>query len=165
MINGLSSQLSNQNLEGLTKLVAMAIQISYETAGVNWAEVAQVMELAPLAKRDPEQLRRAAENSEVVVFAHDLAQQERVVGFGRALSDGELCGVIYDVVVLPDYQGRGVGRAIVTALLARLPVHSIILYAVPGKEGFYEALGFHRLKTGMGKFTEPNILREKGYID
>lgn len=143
----------------------MAIRISYEMIGVNWAEVSQVMERAPLAKRDPEQLRRACENSQVVVFAHDPSQQEQIVGFGRALSDGEFCAVIYDVVVLPEYQGCGIGRAVMKALLVKLPVHSVILYAVPGKEGFYEKLGFYRLKTGMGKFTYPSILREKGYIN
>ena len=35
-----------------------------------------------------------------------------LIGFGRAISDGEYQGAIYDVAVLPENQGKGVGRVI-----------------------------------------------------
>lgn len=140
----------------------MSIHLSYDTTNVNWNEVAYVMEMAPLAKRDPDQLRRACQNSAVVVFAYD---QTRIVGWGRALSDGEFCAALYDVVVLPEYQGCGVGQSIVTALLEKLPSHSVTLYATPGKEAFYKKLGFYRMKTSMGKFSNPQQMQQRGYIE
>jgi GNAT superfamily N-acetyltransferase len=140
----------------------MLIHLSYDIKNVNWNEVAYVMEMAPLAKRDPEQLRRACENSAVVVFAYN---QTRIVGWGRALSDGEFCAALYDVVVLPEYQGYGVGRLIITALLRKVPNHSVTLYAVPGKEAFYEKLGFHRMKTSMGLFSDAKQMQQNGYIE
>ncbi|NJO78386.1 MAG: GNAT family N-acetyltransferase [Cyanobacteria bacterium RM1_2_2] len=140
----------------------MSIHLSYDTTNVDWNAVAYVMEMAPLAKRDPEQLRRACQNSAVVVFAYD---QTRIVGWGRAISDGEFCAAVYDVVVLPEYQGCGVGRSIITALLERLPSHSVTLYATPGKEAFYKKLGFHPMKTSMGKFSDVEQMRRGGYIE
>ena len=79
--------------------------------------------------------------------------------------DGEYQAVIYDVVVLPQYQGRGVGKLIMESIIDKLPVTSIILFAVPGKETFYEKFGFKRLKTGMGKFENTVMLKANGYIE
>ena len=36
---------------------------------------------------------------------------DKIVGFGRAISDGEYQSAIYDVV-LPEYQNQGVGKLI-----------------------------------------------------
>ena len=48
----------------------------------------------------------------------------------------------------------------------RLPVKTIILYAVPGKEPFYRKLGYYRLLTGMAKRDEDlEVFRSNGYID
>jgi ribosomal protein S18 acetylase RimI-like enzyme len=43
----------------------------------------------------------------------------RVVAMGRAVGDG-LFYQIVDIAVQPDEQGRGLGKAVVTALMARL---------------------------------------------
>jgi len=51
------------------------------------------------------------------------------------------------------------------SIIDKLPVSSIILFAVPGKEGFYEKLDFKRLKTGMGKFKNSAGMRANGYIE
>ena len=141
----------------------MKIKLRYETTGVDWEEVAQVIKQAPLGIRDPEKFRQACEKSYIqVVFAYE---QETLIGLGRALCDGEYQAVIYDVVVLPQYQGRGVGKLIMESIIDKLPVTSIILFAVPGKETFYELFGFKRLKTGMGKFENTVMLKANGYIE
>ncbi|KAK2988952.1 hypothetical protein RJ640_026220 [Escallonia rubra] len=41
----------------------------------------------------------------------------RLVGFGRAISDFGLTASIYDVMVMPTLQGRGIGRMIVQRLI------------------------------------------------
>lgn len=133
------------------------------TDGIDWQAVCAIFPLAPLGTRDPEKLRLASEKSYAVCTAY---ADEAVIGFGRALSDGQYQSAIYDMVVLPDYQGKGVGRAIMDKLMALLPVTSnIIIYAAPGKEPFYRKLGFGRLTTGMGRFADPDKARRGGYFD
>ena len=41
----------------------------------------------------------------------------------------------------------------------------IILYAVPGKEGFYRKLGFKRMTTAMTIFDDQARAMENGYIN
>ncbi|MCH7901387.1 MAG: GNAT family N-acetyltransferase [Acidobacteria bacterium] len=73
-----------------------------------------------------------------------------LVGGGRALADGLDCSYIADVAVHREYQGVGLGKAIITGLMALSKGHKkIILYANPGTEDFYSSLGFHRMKTAM----------------
>ena len=42
---------------------------------------------------------------------------------------------------------------------------NIILYAAPGKEGFYEKQRFSRMKTGMARFTKADAMKEKGFTE
>jgi ribosomal protein S18 acetylase RimI-like enzyme len=112
---------------------------------------------------EPDKLRRAAENSHTICSAWD---GDVIVGFGRSISDGEYQSAIYDVVVLPEYQRQGVGKAIMTVLLDRLPGGTnVLIYVVPGKEGFYRKLRFAKLKTGMGLFANPDNARAEGYLE
>jgi ribosomal protein S18 acetylase RimI-like enzyme len=106
--------------------------------------------------------QKAFEASQTTVFAHS---GDQLVGFGRAISDGQYQAAIYDCAVLPEFQGRGIGSEIVRQLVARLTHCNIILYASPGREGFYEQHGFARMKTGMALFLEMDSKRERGFIE
>lgn len=73
---------------------------------------------------------------------------DAVIGMGRLIGDG-MYFMIVDVIVRPDYQGKGVGSNIVERLTeyvrGETPAggrSSIQLTAEKGKEGFYEKLGF-----------------------
>jgi ribosomal protein S18 acetylase RimI-like enzyme len=69
----------------------------------------------------------------------------RIVGMARVISDGYSDAYIQDVVVLPDYRGRGVGRELVRRLTQFCTARKIAwigLVAEPGTQGFYEDLGF-----------------------
>lgn len=69
----------------------------------------------------------------------------KLAGMGRALGDGVSDAYIQDVVVDPDFRRRGVGGAIVRALVAELKrrgVDWIALVGEPGTEDFYRSLGF-----------------------
>jgi len=72
-------------------------------------------------------------------------QSGRTVGMGRAISDGVSDAYIQDLVVLPEFRGRGVGKAIVERLvescLAR-GITWIALVAEPGTCDFYSGMGF-----------------------
>jgi ribosomal protein S18 acetylase RimI-like enzyme len=141
----------------------MNISLKYDLKNVNWAEITEIFRLAPLGKRGPEKLRRACENSYLVCLAYD---EKKLIGMGRALSDGEYQAAIYDLVVRPEYQDKGIGRQIMEAIQKRLPVKTIILYAVPGKEPFYQKLGYFKMRTAMARRNESiKEFRLEGYIE
>ena len=69
---------------------------------------------------------------------------DRLVGVGRAISDGCSDAYIQDVVVAPEFRRRGIGAALVTGIAARLRrrgVGWIGLVGAPGTEAFYASLG------------------------
>ncbi len=71
--------------------------------------------------------------------------QGRIVGMARVISDGYSDAYIQDVVVLPDYRGRGVGRELVRRLTQKCAARKIAwigLVAEPGTQGLYEQLGY-----------------------
>ena len=132
------------------------ITISHDCTAIDWQALADVIERAPLVRRDPGDLRRAFANSYAVCFAHI---GDTLVGTARATSDGVFYATVLDVCVHPSYQGRGIGRLVVERLLARLPSHKVFLTSVPGKEGFYKKLGFLRQTNAMGLY-EPTRQEE-----
>ena len=114
--------------------------------GIDWTQAAEVIRQAPLGTREPAKLARAFQNS----FAHvAVCDDGRLIGLARAICDGEYQAAIYDVVLLPQYQGKGIGKKMIQELYAQLPVPNVILYAAPGREAFYRTLGFRKLLTGM----------------
>jgi len=137
-------------------------RIQETCGGIDWTGIPQALREAGMGYYEPERHRRAFENSFATAFVFDGS---RLVGFGRVLSDGAYQAALYDVVVLPAWQGRGIGRAILEHLLQKVRDCNAILYANPGKEGFYGRLGFRRLTTGMGRFLRPGRMEEKGMIE
>ena len=74
---------------------------------------------------------------------------EKLVGCLRILTDGYYFGTITELLVLPDYQRRGVGSNLLQLAKANTPT---MLYfgSQPGAEGFYEKNG---CKKGMQSYT------------
>lgn len=106
-------------------------------------------------------LQSAIERSACIAAVYD---GEQAVGMGRMVGDG-MYYVIVDVMVRPEYQHAGLGREIMERLVSFAESElypgdrvSIQLIAEPGKEGFYENLGFRRIPhefcgTGMRKIV------------
>ena len=66
-------------------------------------------------------------------------------GMGRVISDGISDAYIQDLVILPEYRGKGIGARIVRTLLDYCTDNNITwiaLIAEPGTEEFYRPLGF-----------------------
>ena len=81
---------------------------------------------------------------------------------GRALTDGEYHATIYDVVVDPEYQRRGVGSRVMSELLARLPVWRVLLVAGREVQPFYRRLGFESYAYCDDKVDQEAILDHGG---
>lgn len=95
------------------------------------------------------QVMKAINNTLVSIVAYS---DNVPVGMGRLLGDGALYYQIYDVVVSKEYQGQKIGTKIISKLIDYIENNrekgqrvSITLTAEPGKEEFYENLGFRRL--------------------
>jgi GNAT superfamily N-acetyltransferase len=128
---------------------------------IDWTLVRDSLKNAGMAYCEPEMHEKAFRNSIAVVF---VFQDERMIGFGRAIGDGAYQAALYDIVVVPPCQGRGVGRMIMETILRTVSPCNVILYANPGKEGFYAKLGFRLMKTGLALFLNPVRMEQRGFI-
>lgn len=140
----------------------MELRIQNDIKGINWQRVPEILKEVGMNFHSAEKHERAFAKSHSVVFIFD---GENLIAFGRAISDGECQAAIYDVAVLPIYQGKGIGRMIVQNLVQQTPQCNFILYASPGKEQFYEKENFRRMKTGMALFANAERMRERGFIE
>ncbi|WP_375162859.1 GNAT family N-acetyltransferase [Rossellomorea sp. SC111] len=85
----------------------------------------------------------------------------RIVGVGRALTDGIFNATIYDVVVHRDYQRKGIATLIMKDLLEQLAdVSCVLLISTTGNEAFYRKHGMKSLKTGMARYLNPSLEEE-----
>lgn len=79
---------------------------------------------------------------------------DKPIGMGRVTGDGAMSYDIKDIAVIPDYQGKGIGKIIIESILEYIS-HSTPydvcaqLISTENKEGFYEKYGFGR-KPGAG---------------
>lgn len=140
----------------------MNLRLEFDTKNINWDQVIDILQKVGMAYHTNEIHKRAFNNSYTVVFVFD---EDVLVGFGRAISDGEYQAAVYDIAVLPDYQGKGIGKIIMQAIVKNTPNCNFILYASPGKEKFYEKENFMRMKTGMALFINKQRMKENGFIE
>lgn len=139
------------------------IDWSTSTEAVDWNALSELYRLAPLGNKSPEWLRTAFTNSMFRFFARE---GDALVAAGRAVADGVDCSYICDIAVHPSHRGQGLGRDVIERLVAASRGHrKIILYAVPGKEGFYRRFGFRRMTTAMAMFENPAQAAQNGYIE
>jgi Acetyltransferases len=140
----------------------MNLRLQYNTEGINWDLVVDILQKAGMSYHPSEVHQRAFNNSHTVIFVFD---EDLLVGFGRAISGGEYQAAVYDVAVLPVFQGRGIGKMIMQAIVKNTPNCNLILYASPGKEKFYEKENFRKMKTGMALFVDEHKMKEKGFTE
>ena len=140
----------------------MEIDVKQNCVDVDWKEISETLKSVGMAYYKPEMHRKAFEASHTTVFIYHA---DRMIGFGRAISDDAYQAAIYDCAVLPEYQGNGRGKTIMDHILSRVSHCNVILYASPGKEGFYQKHGFRKMKTGMAYFKKSAAMRESGFTE
>jgi ribosomal protein S18 acetylase RimI-like enzyme len=86
-------------------------------------------------------------------------QTETLVGLARATSDHAFNATIWDVIVDPEYQGQGLGRALVEQVvraLLRREIGNVTLFADARVVEFYRQMGFECDPEGIkGMFWYP----------
>ncbi|PJJ27095.1 GNAT family N-acetyltransferase [Lacrimispora celerecrescens] len=135
------------------------------TEGIHWQEVADVLRRSGLSDRSAKDQETIFKNSYAVVFVYD---EERIVGVGRALSDGVCQAAIYNIALDEEYQGYGIGRKLIELLLDQVKGQNVILYTHPRTVALYEKMGFRRNKTAMSIFRGSedslNWMKKEGFL-
>ena len=140
----------------------MNLRVTFDCSDIDWSTVSRTLKRVGMAYYEPDVHRKAFENSHTSVFVYD---GDRLVGFGRAISDDAYQAAVYDMAVVPEYQRQGIGTTIMKHILTRVRHCNVILYAGVGKEPFYEKIGLRRMKTGMALFKESAAMQQKGFTD
>ena len=104
---------------------------------------------------EPNQARGSIENS---AFLVSVIIDGETVGMGRVFTDGGHVVVISDIVVLPQYQRKGLGKTIMNTIMDYIrnsikPGEAVFvnLMAAKDKEPFYRKFGFvERPNKGVG---------------
>ena len=114
------------------------------------ADIKHLWDQIPFSRgRDPESIRLALQETDLLVHAWD---DKRLVATARVITDGVYYATIWDVIVDPGYQLKGVGRDVmrraVEPFLGR-GFSFIALFSAENKEPFYERLGFRPHGRGM----------------
>lgn len=94
---------------------------------------------------DPAALRRGYENSLLVLGAYE---DGKLAGIIRAVGDGATVVFIQDILVFPEYQRKGVGSALLRAVLDKYAGVRQVELVTDNTEKtvtFYQSMGFHDL--------------------
>ncbi len=86
--------------------------------------------------------------------------RQRLIGFARATSDHTFNATIWDVVVHPEFQNQGLGKALMQYMIRKLrqeEISNITLFADPHVVDFYRGIGFRPDPDGIkGMFWYPD---------
>ena len=96
--------------------------------------------------RSIKDLKKCLANSDVVI---SLWVGKEIVGFGRALTDGIYRGVLWDIVIDQNHQGKGFGSLIVNNLLSTKKIKNTkkIYLMTTNKKLFYSQFNFKEVNS------------------
>ena len=93
----------------------------------------------------PEQLRKGFENSMLTLAAYE---DDQLLGVIRTVGDGHTIVFVQDILVYPEHQRKGIGSALLQAILDRYShVRQIELATdnTPKTIAFYKSMGFREM--------------------
>ena len=85
------------------------------------------------------------------IFSVTALKNGKQIAIARLLGDRATYWIIVDVLVLPKYQGQGIGKELMERLIQYIKEnapkgeHLVFLLSNKGKEGFYRKFGFAEL--------------------
>ncbi len=96
--------------------------------------------------RTTNDLKNCLANSDVIV---SLWVGNEIVGFGRAITDGIYRGVLWDIVIDQNYQGKGFGTLILKKILSSKKIKNIekLYLMTTNKKLFYSQFDFKEVTT------------------
>lgn len=114
--------------------------------GIDVESYLQLREIVGWTVFPVEQAQAGLDHSRYIISCKD---QGKVVGTARLIWDGGYVAYIADVMVMPEYQRKGIGKQLMQSILDYLEAQMkegwkimISLMAAKGKEPFYEGFNF-----------------------
>ena len=105
-----------------------------------------------------EHARKALQNGLINVSA---IYNGELVGMGRLVGDGAMYWYLQEIIILPQFQRKGIGTMIVNHLVDYAKANStsgkfttIGGVSAKGKEPFYEKMGFEIISNGIQRMIE-----------
>ncbi|MGB5592625.1 MAG: GNAT family N-acetyltransferase [Crocosphaera sp.] len=124
-------------------------------------ELEELCDAVGWARRPLRKVKRALTYSFMVVSAWEVKGKRRtLIGFARATSDHAFNATIWDVVIHPRFQSKGLGKGMMKYMIRQLrseDISNITLFADPQVVDFYRRLGFVLDPEGIkGMFWYPD---------
>ncbi|MBJ7899023.1 MAG: GNAT family N-acetyltransferase [Cyanobacteria bacterium RI_101] len=124
-------------------------------------ELEELCDAVGWARRPIRKVKKAIEHSFLVVTLWELrGNRRRLMGFARATSDHAFNATVWDVVIHPSLQNKGLGKALMEYMIRKLrnaDISNITLFADPQVVNFYRRLGFVLDPEGIkGMFWYPD---------
>lgn len=140
------------------KLPDYHYQLNPDLTTINWQRVLELFQKINWKHRLSDEIETAFGMSTTTLF---ICHEEEIIAFGRIVGDGRYYAMLADVVVDPAYQGKGLGKYLVTALNEQLKnYHFVNLSAAPGADRFYKNLGWKKQTTAFIWPQGPKQLRQ-----
>ncbi|MDJ0677860.1 MAG: GNAT family N-acetyltransferase [Calothrix sp. MO_167.B42] len=123
-------------------------------------ELEELCDAVGWSRRPLRKVKKAIEHSFLVASMWQVrGNKKRLIGFARATSDHAFNATIWDVVVHPEFQNQGLGKALMKYILKQLrseEISNVTLFADPHVVEFYKGLGFMSDPEGIkGMFWYP----------
>lgn len=93
-----------------------------------------------------EEIEKAFRNSQYVVSAWI---EDEMVGFTRVITDSRIFATIWNMLVKPAYQNKGVGQMLIQKCLNTYPKLHFFLFSGEDSVDFYKKNGFYVHRFGM----------------
>lgn len=157
-----SSSLFSEEAIEVTRNSQQPAQIFFSNdRGIDLYELEELCDAVGWARRPLRKVRKALENSFLVVSMWEVkGAKRRLIGFARATSDHAFNATIWDVVIHPNFQSKGLGKALMKYMIKQLrseDISNITLFADPQVVDFYRRLGFILDPEGIkGMFWYPD---------
>jgi aralkylamine N-acetyltransferase len=159
--NGASSQVIGEVANPLARPGTDSRIFFSKDRNIDLYELEELCDAVGWSRRPIRKVKKAIEHSFVVVTMWERrGTYRRMVGFSRATSDHAFNATIWDVVVHPEFQSRGLGKTLMQNIIRELrreDISNITLFADPQVVNFYRGLGFRSDPEGIkGMFWYPN---------
>lgn len=157
-----TSSIEEQTAEAIGEQTPGGERIIFSSErDIDLYELEELCDTVGWSRRPIRKVKKALEHSFLVASMWEMrGTQRRLIGFARATSDHAFNATIWDVVVHPNFQGKGLGKGLMKYMIKKLrseDISNITLFADPHVVDFYRGLGFMSDPEGIkGMFWYPN---------
>nr|YP_009326607.1 hypothetical protein [Membranoptera platyphylla]AMJ16864.1 hypothetical protein [Membranoptera platyphylla] len=119
------------------------LNINYD---INLYDLEKLCDSVGWVRRPIKKVKIAINNSFLIASLFYINNNNKqLIGFARATSDESFNATIWDVVIHPEFQGKGLGKLLMNQIIKELryyDISTITLFADPQVIKFYKHLGF-----------------------